>query len=514
MTSVTKSQAQKEKRALLPDYGIAKLSCMGMLGFVVGLFLLYFSDYRKIKEKQSIFHEISYNPRTIIDSLFITQVTKLKQDIVLAQNAISLIKQSQKKPDNPSKKIDSLQIDSLEKIIKYDTTLLGQISSYKNNCGKMADSTAFKTINFALCTSITSDSIIYKWDTAFKCNPETWHSDSINIIFRDSKIDEELKGKFSFSMIAYKFDIDFLTKYPLVGIWLLLILSFFSFCFMAVPIAIELRGKVLKIFIEHKVSVVARFGYYWVASLILLALLTLLLLWLTSFYDKTIIKDIFFMCNLSNVIGWMTFIGTVSGSFCLAGFIYTSSMLSYFCNPLLQTRKETVQQKETLSQLQSSTQEDGARLNDEQLKLNEREKEQAIQEMRFKRLSNIFQTYFILAASILSIMVLCTGTLFSATNSLDFIKLLADDWGYSPVRNDFVYLYGGLYTIILLMVYVPAKMKFSDSEIDLWNATPLKDTDQKRSFLKNPFDQFKGLLVAVSPLVVSVVQSLLDLLFQ
>lgn len=491
----------------LPDYGIAKLSGMGMLGFLVGLSILFYTDFVNPKKRISVFHEIKYAPAIIIDSLLKDRAVQLIKDTILTGNAIAHI--------NKSDKNDSTQrlLDSLKKIYAKDTTLLFQINAYRISCSKLQDTTAFKTINAGLCTDILPQTID-AWDCLYNCDT-AWKSDSFGISFKDSKIDEEIKGRLSFSMEPYKRDIDFIAKYPLVGIWLLLILTFYSFCFMAVPLAIELKKKVLKIFATPDSEIVAKQGYYWVTVSIAVALALFIASWLTSFYDKNIIKDIFFMCNLSIVIILMTIVGVIAGSFCLAGFIYTSSMLTYLSTPLMQSRKEAIKQQATVHQLQSSSvQSDIDKLNDEQSKLNEKENEKTLLEMRFTRLSKIFQTYFILAASILSLMVLCTGTLFSATNSLDFIKLITDDWGYSPARNDFVYLYAGLYTIILLMVYIPAKMKFSDSEIDIWNVQMQKDTNRKSSILKNPFDQFKGVLVAVSPLIVSIVQSLLDLILQ
>src|SRR5690606_9236140 len=80
-------------------------------------------------------------------------------------------------------------------------------------------------------------------------------------------------------------------------------------------------------------------------------------------------------------------------------------------------------------------------------------------------LGKTFHAYFILSAILLSLLVVSTGALYSAVNSLDFIKLLTDDWGYSPVRSEFVYLYGALYTIILLLIYVPARIRLEESAV-------------------------------------------------
>jgi hypothetical protein len=149
----------------------------------------------------------------------------------------------------------------------------------------------------------------------------------------------------------------------------------------------------------------------------------------------------------------------------------------------------------------------------EQILLDSKVAEQDEQQTVFSKLTKIFQTYFLLAATILSLMVLCTGALYSTVNSLDFIKLLADDWGYSPARTDFIYLYGGLYSIVLLLVYIPAKMRFS--EVDISDKPPVPAENAKwYDFLKDPFGALRGTLVATSPLLVSLIQSLLDVLFR
>ena len=240
------------------------------------------------------------------------------------------------------------------------------------------------------------------------------------------------------------------------------------------------------------------------------------LIWNRSFYDEDIVKDLFFMKSLNISMNWVIGLGSVSGTFCLAGFIYTASMLSYFAKPLVKIRKEVDAQRLVVQKSQPvniSSSVNAQVSTPEQLLLDAKEVEQKDQEVIFNKLAKTFQTYFLLAAIILSLMVLCTGALFSIINSLDFIKLLADDWGYSPARGDFIYLYGGLYTIILLLVYIPAKMRFS--EVDIWakQAAPAENA-KWYDFLKNPFGQMKGVLVATSPLLVSLIQSLFDILFK
>lgn len=122
-----------------------------------------------------------------------------------------------------------------------------------------------------------------------------------------------------------------------------------------------------------------------------------------------------------------------------------------------------------------------------------------------------FQGYFILSAVILSLIVLCAGSLYSAVNSLDFVKLIADDFGYSPVRWEFVYLYGALYTLILLIIYVPAHMRMKD--IKIGEELPKTSGSSWWDFGKSLGNDLKSILVAVSPLLTGLLQSFFDFLF-
>ena len=200
------------------------------------------------------------------------------------------------------------------------------------------------------------------------------------------------------------------------------------------------------------------------------------------------------MRNHTVFAGWFTVIGAVAGALCLAGFIYTSSMLESQAKPVVKAREDVMAFKFA------------GKSETEQLAAQE---EEAKQELDWKKLFGIFNTYFILASIILSLMVMNIGTLYSLINSLDFVRMLTNDWGYSPVRTDFLYLFGGLCTLVLLLVYIPARMRFAEKDIP-----ELKTDGRFFEFLKNPFKFFPGMLAAASPLIVSIVQSLIDMLFK
>jgi hypothetical protein len=132
---------------------------------------------------------------------------------------------------------------------------------------------------------------------------------------------------------------------------------------------------------------------------------------------------------------------------------------------------------------------------------------------QFRRLLGFFHRYFIFSSILLSLVVLCTGALYNATNSMSFLQLLAVDWGYSPASGDAVYLFGGLFTAILLLVYLPAKMQFGDVQLQLPDGGGPHDDDDDKWYgvLEQPFSWLKGGLIAASPFLLGIVQGLLGL---
>ena len=134
---------------------------------------------------------------------------------------------------------------------------------------------------------------------------------------------------------------------------------------------------------------------------------------------------------------------------------------------------------------------------------------------QFRKLLGFFHRYFILSAILLSLVVLCTGALYNAANSLSFVKLLRINWGYSPAGGDAVYLFGGLFTAILLLVFLPAKMQFGDVQLDLPRDANEHDDDDGGKWygmLEQPFSWLKGGLIAASPFLSGLIQNLLGLM--
>ncbi len=511
-----------------PDFQIAKLSGFGIIGFIIGCLFIFYDDLLTIGKRDSVFHEISYQPRVYVDSIVSATIDSLSEEIIKTKNKLNEYPHS-----DTSKKIKG-EIDSLSKKVSSDTILITKISTYNKHYENLSivDSGGFIELNKVLHFQITPDSI-KRWDESFSKKEfkiKIKNGKKETVILIDKIIIDSVKCYLKDPLLRFKMermvkieakkfgsDIDFITKYTSAGIWLILVLIFCSFCFISIPTCIHYKRKISMIFSNE--NQIELNGKYYIITLITAIVFGFMaFIWNRTFYDDDIVKNLFFMKHLNVSMTWVIILGSLTGAFCLSGFIYSASMVKFFADPVVEERNNIETLKVDLANLKAiipETEERKQAIASKQNLLEAANKKLSTQESDFKKLTNIFQNYFLLAATILSLMVLCTGALFTTINSLDFVKLLADDWGYSPVRNDYIYLYGGLYTVILLLVYVPAKMRFKEVDADVWGNKGASTTENAKwqDLLKDPFGKIKDVLVATSPLLVTFIKSLFDILF-
>lgn len=515
-----------QPKNIIPDYTVAKLAGWGVGGFIFGCILLFYSDFSTPFTTDSIFHEIVYNPRLFggnvitkaIDS-FENLIANKRELIKINQDTINVKSPVLKTDTNAASIINRLNTANkkLENDKEIDTNKVKLLSNYKKYYEDVSetDSLGFKELNKVLHFSIKGVDLDV-WDSIYSIKAYSFEK-QVEFYFKnpDLKMPERIGGIANFTITRAKSDVAFIGKYPSAGIWVLLIMVFSSVSFLSIVISINQKLQIEKIFKDQEYGKVEE-GRYWKICMWTLGVLSfLIVVWQNSFFDDRIVKNIFFTKNLVFSMNGIIGLGILAGTLCIAGFIYTASMLSFFARPLTETRKAVKQKEIKINQIKSmalATDEPTLVIAENQQALVNEQAKESMEETIFNKLTIIFQNYFMLSAIILSMIVLCTGTLFATINSLDFIKLLADDWGYSPARSDFVYFYGALFTIILLMVYVPAKIRFS--EVDVWKTNSIQGNNKFIDIVKNPFGPIKDLLVATSPLLVSVIQSLFELLFK
>jgi hypothetical protein len=459
-----------------PDYRIAHLSAVGFIGLLVGFLILSWHDITRSDngDPLSNFHEISYQPRLIVARAFGNVVDSLDKNI---QTNRDLVK---------ARPTDA-KLTEWKNKINEDSALRKTLTGYKRyyEDASPADSLSFTELNKLLHFNITIDSL-RKWDDSFTASGgDHWRNTArfwIKLPGMPPKF--TYSDTTSFSIARPASDMEFGSRYPAVGLWILFLLVFCSFCFIAISVSLYFKNRVLDIFYQvDGIDGPSRTTFHLVWALTLAALFCMIFIWRRSFNDEVMIKPIFFMRGFQTAMNGMMFIGYLAGACCLAGFLHTASMLGFFARRIKEYKEADKQKLEA-------------------------ERDLAI----YNKLKKYFDNYLLLAASILSLLVLCTGTLFSTVNSLDFVKLLSDDWGYSLVSPDYIYLYGALNSFVLLLAYIPAS--FSFSEIELEPTTPKGEKRGWQDILKIPMSRLGDVFIAASPLLAGIVQSLFETMFK
>ncbi|NIJ52342.1 hypothetical protein [Dyadobacter arcticus] len=518
------------------DYKNAKISLVGILGTVIGCLSIFYPML--CNQGGSVFHEISYDPRKLADEVVSARIkifqdkyrkievgemgTSVRTGADLAKKApdgvkkrsaltpeelagkardvaMGLDKSNGTKGSPPSQDTSKTTLkDSLYKMYN-----LYQIYQSRYIYSSQADTAAFDKLNRNLFFNITSDSV------------ETWSENypgrktfSFSYFIKDASLPVDstnAKGEFAIDT-SNNHNINFIARHPAVGVWIFCIVVFYGFCFITIGTSYDLKTKIYELFEKESVSQLEKYRYYLYATLSLVIILCLSQIWEHTFIDSDIIKNIFFMDTLRTSMNLTIILGYITGSLCIAGFLLTSGLLASFAT---QFKTNFVQADSELQKLQNGKKMLAfAKGYDPETKV------------VFLKVLEIFNTYFILISIVLSLMVLCTGTLFSAVNSLDFVKLIANDWGYSPARSEFVYLYGALHTTIVLIVYLPAKLRFDELE-GLFNQVAAgeetAETTPKSkwsSLLNFQMESLKNLLVVVSPFLASLLNNLFTMLVQ
>lgn len=492
------------KRKFDLDYRIAGLSAIGLLGLIVGSVILFYPNI--FYKQDSVFHEIDYTPKRIADPLI---VAKIKTGDLVDKGHLNdleeLIKKSEGDPANKNSWDEKIKKKKEEKT--RDSLMFNKYKSYQDNYSYTggSDTLYYKKLNNDLHFEITPAKINH-WDKLYR-DTLSRKEFKARVALKNPALPETLTGDISFGFKKAISNVDFVAKYPSAGLWTLLIIIFCSFCFICVTRCIDINNRIVKLFDFNNVTRYSNYTYYIICLLCLVAIGILSASWYITFLDNYVVKSIFFMRTQTTSMTWVLVIGYVTGAFCLGGFIQTSSMLSFFSKDH-NTKRAAITDK---INVEGQTSKIDAEL--EELK-KQNESDQPI----FIKLNDYFRSYFILTAIVLTLLVLCTGALFNTVNSLDFIKLLADDWGYSPARPDFIYLYGALHTVIILLVYLPAQLRFAEMQSILKEVKePGNEDGQKKEklndILKNPFGQLKDVLIAASPLLAGIIQSLFDLFF-
>jgi hypothetical protein len=496
------------------------ITLLGFAGFVFACFTLFYNR----GENKSAFHEIKYNPVVITKTILSGERQSIKASINAAN--------SLKKITDPSLK-DSVKKINPDSIIAFATSVLRKIDSLYFE--RHIDSNLKKSIEANLKSEIGLDSL-FRFDTLFKkdklleedsayAGDSVYKAVKLNFLFNDPQL-KRVTGSSRVALDIKKFnsDIDFFTQYPGFGIWSLLIIVFCCCLFITAGFCMHTGSELDQLTSSTLCKSKLR---YWPALIICILLLAIFVgVTYLTFYDGETIRDLYFMKGLGNKIKLISILGYAAAAFCFAGMVSVAAFTTCFQNravgspeqPAIQTAlKARITELET--KLQQEADETQKKDLQEQIQTHKKELEASFlitaNAADYEKLRSLFRKFFYAIALLLALLTFCTGALYSASDSLDFMKMLKDDMGFSPARHDFVYLYAALHTLLILLFYLPAQLLFeSNKPVPPPGVAATVQVGGLLGGLKTQWGKLTEVIVAGAPLVASFAQWLLNMIFE
>jgi len=128
---------------------------------------------------------------------------------------------------------------------------------------------------------------------------------------------------------------------------------------------------------------------------------------------------------------------------------------------------------------------------------------------RFESLNNTLNNSFMFSALILSIMIFWIGLIVNSLSDLELFKYYHALSGKNLIPKDFIFMMGLLHTCILLAFYIPVRLKFSTMKVTQPNALQGSVKSKPQIFI----EQIATLLATLSPLIASMIQNIMPIVF-
>lgn len=304
--------------------------------------------------------------------------------------------------------------------------------------------------------------------------------------------------------------VSFYEKYPGFGLWALLILFQFVACFILIPVSVTTIQEV-KRDLAGKYNVSGHPERWDLFTAFILVAVFGISLELTVTLNVRM-GDQVFLHGYNVVIGIYRILAYLAAICCFAGFLYTSRILGNMLKTIgaqaVAQKAEVVKRNSLLSLSLVAAAAPPPEVNDLTTRIAQSDADMAPLKDDYARLRKYFSIFFLTSAFLLSMVVLQVGALYSATNSLDLVRFLTAPPAKYLIRPDFIYLFGGVYSLLLLIFYVPVKITM----INLENEIPSLAGDgsgKPPGWLSSFSGGLKGLtgvIAASSPLLIAMIQ--------
>jgi len=260
--------------------------------------------------------------------------------------------------------------------------------------------------------------------------------------------------------------IDYIRKYPATGFWIFISILQIVLWVLVIPLCIQISRQMTDklrgdgIVIKRKnvillgVATVAAIGLF---------LVTLY----GRLYAGGLIDSDYYMQGFGGVMLICVILGNSAAACCLFGFLLTARAMGI-----------------VLQRFSATTAESCVR--------------------DYKELRRSFNAFFFVAATILSLLVVWLGSLFSAINSIDLFRFYQAQTGAPFLVYDFVYLLAGFYTVLLLLFYLPVRVNMLALVSSMPDQGPADGAPAR--LLESLMGRFVGILAASSPILVALLQ--------
>jgi hypothetical protein len=130
--------------------------------------------------------------------------------------------------------------------------------------------------------------------------------------------------------------------------------------------------------------------------------------------------------------------------------------------------------------------------------------------MAYHKITTLFNGAFLITAIILSLFILWLAILFNGINQMEVMQFYTQ-LSHRPFLNgDFVYMVALFHTILLLLFYLPIKLKFNGMQI---NQELNQGSENSKKGFKFLAESLGTILMTTSPLITSIVEKAISNLF-
>jgi len=131
----------------------------------------------------------------------------------------------------------------------------------------------------------------------------------------------------------------------------------------------------------------------------------------------------------------------------------------------------------------------------------------------YDAIKKTFEGSFLATSIILSTFVLWISITFTTINQTEAMRFYKMVSGKDYLSYDYVYLVGAFHTLILLLFYIPVRIRFNALDIT-GQAQGSQSSPTSRKVISNIYDAIGTLLVTASPILTSLVQKLIKNLIE